>query len=315
MTTPAIPLPSPDRPVFFAGQLLTAADLGAQHALEAQLRRLHHRTLHGWGIAAGLSATASRGDTAVVLEAGYAIDSAGRELVAGQAITAPVPPVAAGPSGGPVPYVLVLRWTEDADAVVQTRDGDCGAQGSVRRSDAPTVAWLDPPAVRAGLDVILADVQVQRCRLVAPPDPVRRRLLTPPPAPFAACGSTMAGETVWTLESTGSGQGWAVSAEVDTAEAGFGDVPVYLARLGGDRVWPAGQTPSGRAALIDGAPYVEQPEAGRFRVVVPLIPGTAVPATGAAVEVNPADVIAAAGFADRLTTDRAWYVEWIGVQS
>ena len=139
-------------------------------------------------------------------------------------------------------------------------------------------------------------------------------MLNPPPAPFAACGSTVAGETVWTLASTASGQGWAVSADVDTAEAGFGDVPVYLARLGGDRVWPAGQSPSGRAALVDGAPYVDQPEAGRFRVVVPLVPGTAL-RTGAAIEVNPPDVIAAAGFADRLTTDRAWYVEWIGVQS
>jgi len=314
MTMSAIPLPSPDRPVFFPGQLLTAADLGFQHTLESQLRQLHHRMLHGWGIASGLAVTANRGDTTVVLEAGYAIDSAGRELVAGQALTAPVPPIAAGPSGGPVPFVLVLRWTEDADAVVQSRDGDCGAQGSVRRSDAPTVAWLDPSAIRTGLDVVLADVLVQGCRLVAPPDPVRRRLLNPPPAPFAACGSTVAGETVWTLASTASGQGWAVSADVDTAEAGFGDVPVYLARLGGDRVWPAGQSPSGRAALVDGAPHVDQPEAGRFRVVVPLVPGTAL-RTGAAIEVNPPDVIAAAGFADRLTTDRAWYVEWIGVQS
>jgi hypothetical protein len=309
-----MPLPSPDRPVFFAGQLLTANDLSAQQTLERELRRLHHRMLHGWGIASGLAITAAKGDTSAEIGAGYGIDSAGRELVLDEPLSVPVPPVAAGPSGDPVAFALVLRWTEDDVAVVVQRAGDCGSHGAVRRSDAPTVAWLDPPAVRAGLDVVLSDVLIQNCRLAARPDPARRRLLNPPPTPYTACGSTLPGETEWRVTSTPSGQTWSAWTDVDTAEGGFGDVPVYLARLCGERFWPASQSFSGKPALVDGTPYVEQAEAGRFRLVVPLVPATAI-GSGAEIEVNPPDVVSAAGLSEQLTSTRAWYVEWIGVQS
>ena len=63
MTTSAIPLPSPERPVFFPGELLTAADLSAHHTVDGQLRQLHHRMLHGWGIARA-GGRRSRGATA-----------------------------------------------------------------------------------------------------------------------------------------------------------------------------------------------------------------------------------------------------------
>ena len=42
MTTP---FPATERPAFFAGQLLAAADLTAQSDAEAGLRALHHRAL------------------------------------------------------------------------------------------------------------------------------------------------------------------------------------------------------------------------------------------------------------------------------
>src|SRR5262249_60891610 len=110
------PPPSSEQVVFFPGELLTAPDLNAHHAGEGQLRQLHHRMLHGWGVSQGLATAGARGATSVSLTAGYAIDAAGRELVAEQPTSVPVPPVAAAPGGGPVPFTLVIRWTEDDEA-------------------------------------------------------------------------------------------------------------------------------------------------------------------------------------------------------
>ena len=191
--------------------------------------------------------------------------------------------------------------------------GDCGARGAVRRSDAADRGWLDPPAVRTGLDIVLADVQVLNCRLAQPPDPARRRLLNPPPTPYAASGATEAGATNWQVLTTPGGQPWAACTDVDTSEAGFGDVPAYLARLGGERLIPAASSPTGRPALIDGTPYVDAAEVGRFRVVVPLIPASAIgddQSRGQSAGRGGGSGLCAG----RLITDLAWYVEWIGLQ-
>ncbi|MFI7124734.1 hypothetical protein ACIBQ1_03520 [Nonomuraea sp. NPDC050153] len=79
----------PDRPVFTESQVLAAADLTltVDHAAAAQAR--HERTLHTWGIAAGLRLVPARetppgGGTAFVrvsLDPGLAIDGTGRQIV------------------------------------------------------------------------------------------------------------------------------------------------------------------------------------------------------------------------------------------
>ena len=304
MTISTAPRPQPNRPRFFAGQLLTADDLTASQDVDSGLRQLHHRMLHGWGIASGLSVTGQRAETEVTLGAGYALDSTGRELVVPTPLTIPVPPVAAGPSGAAVPFTLTLRWTEDDEAAVVDRPGACGAEGAVRRSDAPTVAWLDPPAVRDGYDIVLAEV----------PDPTLRRLLNPPPTPYAACGSTPVAGTGWSVRAAAGGQPWAVWTDVDTSEAGFGDTPAYLARFLGVRLVDAALSPTGRPFVLDGTPFVEDPEPGRFRLVVPLAPGWSAP-DGSSIDVNPSDVVTGAGLADLVASTLEWSVEWIGVQS
>lgn len=69
-----------ERVRFFAGQLLSVADLEQeQDYLLARLRR-HNRFLHGWGIVAGLTVSAD-GNTRITVEPGLAIDCAGNELV------------------------------------------------------------------------------------------------------------------------------------------------------------------------------------------------------------------------------------------
>ncbi|MDQ0079499.1 hypothetical protein [Arthrobacter oryzae] len=313
MTTSAAPLPGTNRPVFLPGQVLDANDLRMQHDVDDGLRRLHHRMLHGWGICQGLAVSGARGGISVALSPGYALDSSGRELVVTESTNVPVPPVAAGPDGKPVVFALVIRWTEEAEAFVSTPGGSCNTQGAVRRSDAPTVAWLETQAAREGYDVILGEVSVQGCKLVTVPDPTLRRLLNPPPTPYSSAGSTAPGRTGWQVRSASSGQPWAVWTEVDTAEAGFGDVPVYLARVAGTRLVEAAASPTFRAAILDGMPYVERAEAGRFRLVVPLPPGTSL-ANGQNIDVNPAALVQDANLPARLTSQQRWYIEWIGVQ-
>jgi hypothetical protein len=313
MTTSAAPLPGTNRPAFVTGQVLNANDLRMQHDVDDGLRRLHHRMLHGWGICQGLAVSGSRGGISVDLSPGYALDSSGRELVVTEAANVPVPPVAAGPDGKPVVFALVIHWTEEGEAVVITPTGTCGTQGAVRRSDAPTVAWLETQAVREGYDIVLTEVRVQGCKLVTVPDPTLRRLLNPPPTPYSAAGSTAPGQTGWQVRPASSGQPWAVWTEVDTADAGFGDVPVYLARVAGARLIDTTASPTFRAAIVDGMPYVEQAEAGRFRLVVPLPPGTSL-ADGQNIDVNPTALVQDPGLPARLTSQQRWYVEWIGVQ-
>ncbi|MGW6194764.1 hypothetical protein ACWF0M_01325 [Kribbella sp. NPDC055110] len=312
MTT--APLPPAERPTFFAGQLLTADDLNVAQAVDTEMRWLHHRILHGWGIASGLVVTGRHGEVAVDLGAGYALDLAGRELVVDEPVQVPVPPVANGPDGRPLPFALVVRWRDDEEAVVVDRAGPCGAEGAVLRSDAPIIAWIEPEAIRQGIDVVLAEILVQGCRLSAPPDPTVRRQLRPPPTPYIACGATPA-HAGWFVRSADDGRPWAVCTDVDTSEAGFGDVPAYLARLVGTRLLDAANAPHGMPVLVDGAGYIEAAEVGRFRFVVPLPGGSSIGEDGGGIEVNPEDLVSDGGFADLISGTLGWGVEWIGVQS
>lgn len=314
MTVSAVPLPRADRPLYFPGQVLAADDLTAAQDVDTGLRHLHHRMLHGWGIASGLGVTGRRGDATVSIGAGYALDSTGRELVVPDPVSVPVPPVVAGPDGQPRGFALVVRWTSDEDAVVVDRPGACGTEDAVRRSDAPQALWLDPPAVRVGHDIVLALAAVQGCALAGAPELASRRLLNPPPTPYAACGRTTSGDTGWQVRTGPAGLPYAVVAVVDTSEAGFGDTPAYLARLDGLRMLDATLSPTGRPALLDGTPYVEAAEPGRFRCVVPLPPGTGW-GDGTQVDVNPSDIVGSAALTDLVTTTLRWSVEWIGLQS
>lgn len=314
MTISAVPLPSADRSLYFSGQILAADDLTAAQEVDVGLRQLHHRMLHGWGIASGLGVTGRRGDTSVTVGSGYALDSSGRELVMQAPTTVPVPPVTAGPDGKPRTFTIAVRWTPDEDAIVVDRPGACGTEGAVRRSDVPQFRWLDPAAVLVGYDIVLAMVQVQGCKLAAAPELALRRLLNPPPTPYAASGRTSPDDTGWLVRAADAGQPYAVYTDVDTSEAGFGDTPAYLARLDGLRMLDAALSPNGRPTLLDGTPYVEAAEPGRFRFVVPLPPGSGFGHNNE-VDVNSTAVVGGAALTGLITTSLRWSVEWVGLQS
>src|SRR3954451_17201820 len=134
----SISIHTTDRPAFFDGERLTAEDLAEALAHERELRWLHNRGLHGWGIAAGYAATGKRGASGVVVGPGYALDCAGRDVVLEKAREVPVPPVA-----GPDRWHLAVAYAPDDELSAVTRAGSCGTSGAVLLLDEPVLRWLD----------------------------------------------------------------------------------------------------------------------------------------------------------------------------
>ena len=87
-------IPLLERPAFFDGQRLMAYDLAATQTYNRELRWLHNRSLHGWGIAFGFAIAGTRGVQSVKVDIGYAIDRIGRDLILDAPVEMPIPSVA-----------------------------------------------------------------------------------------------------------------------------------------------------------------------------------------------------------------------------
>jgi hypothetical protein len=70
-----------DRTRFFAGQLLSEADLNNEQSYWLAKSRLHNRYLHGWGIVCGLQVSCDDCDGWVTINPGYAIDPCGNDII------------------------------------------------------------------------------------------------------------------------------------------------------------------------------------------------------------------------------------------
>jgi len=66
---------------FFAGQLLTEADLNNEQSYLLAKNRLRNRYLTGWGVVCGLQVICSNCDGWVTVKAGYAIDPCGNDII------------------------------------------------------------------------------------------------------------------------------------------------------------------------------------------------------------------------------------------
>ena len=314
MTTP-LAIPSLERPGFFDGQRLDAADLGAIYDFHRAMRWLHNRALHGWGIAAGLHVRGAKGDREVTVAPGYALDCEGNDIVLTHAATLQVPPVAGSPNGGPAHFHLTASYQADGElAASETRAGVCHDGGAVRRVEAPRLRWQNPNDVsspdtrfRRGLDIVLASVQVERCELAAAPGTAERRDARPAAQPYLAAGQTDPAKTAWALYPA-NGPVLGVETVVDTAAARFGTTPAYSAHVMGARRLPIGGAPAA-GQLVDGFASVVDPTPVGFvlRVMLPralpLPPYT----------LNP-EAILDAKLPSLLSTQLRWSVAWMGVE-
>src|SRR5258708_34355210 len=72
-----------DRTRFFAGQLLTEADLNNEQSYWLAKSRLHNRFLHGWGVVCGLQGSCTDCDGWGTINPGYSIHPSGSDLIVG----------------------------------------------------------------------------------------------------------------------------------------------------------------------------------------------------------------------------------------
>jgi hypothetical protein len=292
-------MPTLERPAFFDGQRLTADDLAAAQLHARELRELHNRALHGWGIGLGLAATGERGGTTVTVTPGYALDCDGHEIVLEEARVEPIPPAAAGR------FALTVSWAADSLLEPERRRGECGADGAVRLDEEPVIRWFPRSAKvaeRPGLDLVLCVVEIEICAIGSLSTAERRPL--PRPRPFVAAGRSPAGATHW--------QPWpegktpiGLGARVSTAEAGFSTPPVIQARLAGDRVLAG--------SLIEGYAFVTEVSASSFDFRLALPAGSLHAGADGAYSVNAID-LSDPGLPELLTSELGWHVVWMGVQ-
>lgn len=66
---------------YYNSQFLVAEDFNDEQLYHNQMRRLHNRSLHTWGVVRGLEVSGTMGATRVVVAPGIAIDRLGREVV------------------------------------------------------------------------------------------------------------------------------------------------------------------------------------------------------------------------------------------
>ncbi|MGI9073245.1 MAG: hypothetical protein ACR2JB_18470 [Bryobacteraceae bacterium] len=201
-----VDIPDIERIVFFPGQPLRADDMTDLEATSRELRWLHNRSLHPWGIGVGLEVSGERGATVVKVQPGYAVDRLGRELILSTVESLPIPAVPGSATGGDAIFYLVLRYLPDsAQDTFETRKGVCRPGGSVRLSDRPALDWKTSGTLQDGIDIVLGTIRVKNCMLSARVLLTSRRMINPPQLSYVAGGKTLAGATLL-LYSSGDGQ-------------------------------------------------------------------------------------------------------------
>lgn len=294
-------IPQLDRVTFFPGQRLHAEDLTDVQRVDRELRWLHNRSLHTWGIGLGFGVVGEAGDTAVTIEPGYGIDCLGREIVLQESRRKPIPAVA-GDKGAAVEFFLVAAWQDDrAQPVRERRDGPCTAGGSVRLGEEPLLEWKKRGSLREGQELVLAQIWILNCRLNRAVSLNVRRSARPSEHPYIAAGQTIGGQTAWQAWTDGA-TFLGVFVDVSTAAARFRVTPRYTAHIVGER-----QLTAPPDTLVLGFPTVTGATPEGFTLKV-LLPDLGVPFY------NPPTVRTPVGAPATVRTTLLWSVSWVGVE-
>jgi len=289
-------IPDLERILFYPGELLTADDLTALDCNNRELRWLHNRTLHNWGIAFGLDVQGSRGDTSVTVNPGYANDIDGREIILGSPLQRPIPAIS-----GPATYYLVANYVEDAgETTVEQRSATaCCRGGAVRLSNIPAILWKTVAQLNYGVDVVLGQVSIQNCVLGSNVSAAVRRYAGATPKFSITAGQIDAGDVHWTAL-TVDGLNVGFTAPIDTSAAKFQSTPDYTAQIVGSR--------SSTSPALVIADFVsikdESPTSFTLQVVLPQM-GVSGLNTNAITD--PTD-------GPKLMAKLGWVVSWMGVE-
>ncbi|APW40207.1 hypothetical protein RD110_25900 [Rhodoferax koreense] len=137
--------PALERLNYFAGQILSVADLQAEQDYFLRKLRRHNRHQHGWGVVSGLAVHIDSG-AEVVVAPGFAVDCAGNEIELDTPWRLPIPSV------GDLQFV-VLRYEETlaapAPAGLDGVNGDT-AFGRIREGLQIEIVTTDPGAGHSG---------------------------------------------------------------------------------------------------------------------------------------------------------------------
>lgn len=332
-----------ERLQFFNGQRLFASDLQGVEAFNREMRWLHNSSLHQPGIGNGFAANGKKGDREVTIGPGYAIDAQGREIVLTQTHTQQVPPVAGDPDGKPVLYDLTVSYPEDSDLEeAETREGVCLPRGVVRLREKPIFCWvrLDSNGqpidarlkqdVLSGMKIVLARAEVSNCQLNKDLSVAQRRGARPAKQPYITCDVVdptdwkiwrIADPTIFTIQPTARLGAFilpcGLTADIDTAAAGFLTTPCYSARIEGPRVNLI--TMAAENHVVDGLVNIRNPTPKGFTIDVLLIAQlfsaapeprlTTLAAMTAAAEEEEENFCA-----QLLPHFSSWHVVWMGVE-
>jgi hypothetical protein len=302
-----------ETPHFFPGQRLFASDLQDLHAFNREMRWLHNASLHQAGIGNGFAVTGRKGERAVGIGAGYAIDAKGREIVLTQPVESPVPPVS-GEDGESVFYDLAIAYP-DAEQLeeAETREGICLPRGAVRLREEPQLCWIRLEAdelgnlravndrlkiaVESGMAIVLARAELRNCQLERDISIAERRSARLATHPRIAAGVVESPD--WTTNPAGD-EAVVMRATIDTRQGRFSSTPTYWARVDGSHLVTmtasSGQTTLPLAAIVQ---IVEPGPEGFQVLVVVLVPSDVNAATKKAI----AAVLA------------SWKVVWLGVEN
>lgn len=232
-------VPLLERVRYFPGELLTADDLTVADGNNRELRWLHNRALHDWGIGYGFDVQGERGDTSVQVFPGYATDSLGHELLLSSSVELPIPAVPGASDGSALVYYVVADYVRDADEPTEEQRGatSCGPGGGVRLSNDPAIRWKTATQLQPGIDVILGTVSIRNCVLSAKVSAAGRRSAVPASRFSIFAAGIDASALTWQPWKIGS-VNVGFTAAIDTSAARFHSTPTYMAGIVGGRRIP-----------------------------------------------------------------------------
>jgi hypothetical protein len=137
---------------YFTHQFLREQDFEAEQNYHIAMRRLHNRSVHGWGVVEGL-VVRKKNDKEITIDPGVAIDGEGREIILANQVTRDLSSLERNSR----PFITISygeSW-EDSD-----RYSSGGIEGYTRVSETPLIGERNSEAPKDGSVLTLARVRI-----------------------------------------------------------------------------------------------------------------------------------------------------------